>query len=180
MVGTAFWQVSMPILVFNAVQQKAYRDYYGKYEPEDFDVDMETAEFKTKEMEVWDDIQGLNILLWGPTLVLGGFALSGNFQEAAAWWIENMVSNLYIPVMLKEMYKLLEHAYFEKEAINWVQFGLFTLNSFMVLCAHMGTGTSAISYLRGIDQTAEMDFNPSLLYKWGWMDHGDDGETYPY
>ena len=101
MVATAFWQVTMPMLVFNAVEQKAYRDYYGDYEPDEYYLDTETAEFKTKEMELWDKIQGLNILHWGPTLILGGFALSGNLQEPAALWIENMVSNLYIPVMIE-------------------------------------------------------------------------------
>ena len=96
----SFWQVTMPMLVFNAVQQKAYREHFGDYEPEDYDLDMEEADWKTKEMEVWDDIQGVNILFWGPMLVLGGFALSGNFEEPAAWWLENMISNMYIPIML--------------------------------------------------------------------------------
>ena len=180
LVGAAFWQVTMPMLVFNAVQQKAYHDHFNKYEPEDYDFDMEEIKWKTKEMEVWDEIQGLNLLLWGPTLVLGGFALSGNLEGSAAWWIENMVSNFYIPVMLNEIYELLEHAYFEGEWKNWAQLGLFTLNSFVVFGIHMGAGTNAISYLRGINQTAEEDFLPSLFYKWGWMDHEDDDETYPY
>ena len=43
----------------------------------------------------------------------------------------------------------------------------------------MGAGSSAISYLRGIDQTDEEDFLPALFYKIGWMEH-NDGETYPY
>ena len=43
----------------------------------------------------------------------------------------------------------------------------------------MDVGTSAISFLRDIEQTDEEDFVPSLFYKLGWMTHDDD-ETYPY
>jgi len=43
----------------------------------------------------------------------------------------------------------------------------------------MDGGSSALSYLRGIDQTAEEDFVPSAFYKWGWMTHDDD-EVYAY
>ena len=57
-VFTSFWQVTIPMLVFNAVQQKEYKKHFGGYEPDDYDFDMETADWKTKQMEVWDDIQG--------------------------------------------------------------------------------------------------------------------------
>ena len=140
---------------------------------------METADWKTKQMEVWDDIQGMHILLWGPMFVLGSFALAGHFEEPAAWWLENMVSNIYLPFMLNETYKLVEYAYFEGEALNWLKVLLWSANNFMVFGFHMDSGSSAISYLRGIDQTAEEDFWPALFYKWGWMTHDDD-ETYPY
>ena len=103
-VGVSFWQVTMPMLVLNAVQQKEYKKHFGGYEPEDYEFDFDSADWTTKEMQIWNDIQGLNILFWGPMFVLGGFALSGNFEEPAAWWLENMISNLYIPVMLNETY----------------------------------------------------------------------------
>lgn len=167
------------MLVFNAVQQKEYKKQFGDYEPEDFEVDMETADWKSKEMEIWDNIQGFNFLVWGPMFVLGSFALSGHFEEAAAWWLENVVSNLYIPVMLNETYSLIEYAYFEGEASNWGKLAIWSLSSFAVFAMHMGAGSSAISYLRGIDQTDEEDFVPSILYKIGWLEHDDD-ETYPY
>ena len=112
-------------------------------------------------------------------LVLGGFALSGNFEEAAAWWLENMVSNLYIPVMLNQTYKLFEYAAFDDGAANWFKALLWTANEFIVFGSHMDAGTNAISYLRGIDQTAEEDFWPAAFYKMGWMTHDDD-ETYAY
>jgi len=73
----------------------------------------------------------------------------------------------------------MEYAYFEGGAANWAKVAIWSFTEFVVFGLHMDAGSSAISYLRGIDQTAEEDFWPSLFYKWGWATHDDD-ETYPY
>lgn len=116
---------------------------------------MEDLDFGNKQLEIWDNIQGLNFLVWAPMLVLGGFSLSGKLETQAAWWLENVVSNLYIPFLLDETYELLEFAIFEGEWKNYAKLLLWSTNTFVVVSAHMGCGTSAISYLRGIDQTSE-------------------------
>ena len=114
MVITAAYQTIMPIMAFQIVQQKAYKDYYGEYEPEGFEYDSENNYvWETKNMQNWDSIQGLNMLTWGPMLVLGCFSLSERFEDQSAWWLENVVSNLYMPVMFNETYSLLEYAFFE-------------------------------------------------------------------
>lgn len=41
MTAVAAWQVIMPLMVSNAIENKAYLDYYGEYEPEDFEMDGE-------------------------------------------------------------------------------------------------------------------------------------------
>ena len=48
-----------------------------------------------------------------------------------------------------------EFAYFEGGLGNWTKVLLWTFQEFMVFGFHMEAGTNAISYLRGIDQTAE-------------------------
>ena len=171
-VAMSLWQVTMPVLVFNFVQQKAYRDYYGDYEPEDYEMpNVDEVEYKTKEMEVWDNIQGLNILLWGPALVLGAVSLSDKWQEQSAWWIENAVSNLYLPVLASETYHMLEFALFESSVANWAKLAAWTVNFYLVLTLHMNFGTNTISYLRGIDETVWEPFLPSAFYKLGWIEH---------
>jgi hypothetical protein len=81
MVGAAFYQLSMSMMIESAMEQKAYKDYFGEYEPEDFEVD-EDAEnpWMSKEVEIWQDIQGLNLIVWGPMFVLGCLSLSGRAE----------------------------------------------------------------------------------------------------
>ena len=87
MLGAALWQVAMPMFVFHRAERKAYREHFGEEEPEDFELDMETITWKTKEMKIWDMIWGFNFLLWTPMLFFGGPAYFGIFQEPAAWWL---------------------------------------------------------------------------------------------
>ena len=84
-----------------------------------------------------------------------------------------------MPVLVNETYSLLQYAILEGEGKNWAKLGLWSVNTFFVFAAHMGAGTSAISWLRGIDQTDEEAFVPAAFYKMGWLEHDDD-ETYPY
>ena len=90
-----------------------------------------------------------------------------------------MVSNLYWPVLIGETYTLLEYAIFEGKWYNWAKLVVFSASNFAVFFMYMNEGSNAISFLRGIEQTDEEVFVPSLFYKLGWKTHEDD-ETYPY
>lgn len=90
-----------------------------------------------------------------------------------------MISNLYWPVLINETYSLLEYAISEGKFTNWAKLAVWSIPTFAVFAAEMGAGSSAISFLRGIDQTDELLLMPSAFYKLGWITHEDD-EIYPY
>ena len=108
-------------------------------------------DFATKEMEIWDDIIGLNTIVWFPMLVMGCLSLSGHAESQSAWWIENIISNLYWPVLINETYSLLEYAMFEGKWSNWAKLAVWSVPTFAVFATEMGAGSSAVSFLRGID-----------------------------
>ena len=104
----------MSMMVESAIEQKAYLEYYGEYEPEDFEYDDDAYNpWKNKEVEIWEGIQGLNFVVWGPMFILGCLSLSGMAEEQTAWWAENVVSNLQMIVMIDGTYSLLEYAMLE-------------------------------------------------------------------
>ena len=60
----------------------------------------------TNEVIAWENIMYIYSAVWGPTFILGIFALSDALRDITALHIEHMLSNLMIPAHLYGTYQL--------------------------------------------------------------------------
>ena len=127
-------------------------------------------DYYTFRTQVWEDIFQQNLFVWGPMLGLGVFAINGHLESQTAWWIENVISNFYMPAYVRALYKIFEVAYFEGGWRNWASLIAWSLISYFTFVVQIGTGTRAISYLRGSDYVDET-LLPSLWYTFSWIEH---------
>ena len=61
-------------------------------------------------------------------------------------------------------------AFLGEGLVNWAMFFLYTGLSMCTYVIQIGTGTRAISWLRGSDYVDET-LLPSLFYTFGWVEH---------
>ena len=103
-VWSSLWQWGFPLIIYDILNEKALEDSGS--------TGADTS-YKTREVLAWEEIGFWSLVTWGSTFIFTLPGLSEVLMPVGAFWIEHVLSNLMIPVYLRNTYLLLEVAILE-------------------------------------------------------------------
>ena len=166
----SLYQALIPYIIFDTYEKAEYESYFGEEKP---DGEILTTEHYTKEIEAWKEITYINGIVWGPSFILGIISLSYVLYGVTNFYIEHILSNLYIAAYLYVIYKLFYVAMYMDTTRAWRTFWVvFTSNIITFAMQWSGFGTAAIRYLKQDDyENADNLLLPSIFYLLRWYTH---------
>ena len=170
-VWTSLWQVGLPLIVFDILEDKQIAAAEENGET-DYELDRET--------KAWEEISFWSMITWGPTFVIGLLNLSEIVMPVGAFWIEHVLSNLMIPAYLRNTYLLLEVAILEEDQEHWWKLLGWLFMTWIIYSAQVSIGTEAINFLKYNDEYYDDLLRPSLFYILKWIEHTPREEEHDY
>ena len=128
MVWIAMFTAGIPFVIFDTIERKAYLDYYGKERTFDWKKIIDgsyTRRHFTVEVAAWEKILYAFSAVWGPTFVLGIFALWELFMGVEGIFILHILSNLMAPAYVYAYVNLYEICVFSDNYADKVFLSLF-------------------------------------------------------
>lgn len=170
---TALFQTLFNLFSYTLLDGKAYRDYHGESKSnerkmEDY-FNLTDNEHMTYELTRWRNIGITTAATWLPMLIFGMVGLSDVLPGFVSFWIDIVLSNLTIPVLLYNIYEVLGIAVDSGETLQW--YYLFTYIGIQLAVFFIQTilGAQAMEALKPNDYNNDLMF-PSLFYLLDWLD----------
>ena len=159
------FQFGVPMLIFKSLEEAAYQDKYGTQ------TGYANKSWYTKEVIAWEKIMYVNAAVWGPTFILGIFALSDVLKNITALHIEHMLSNLMWPAYIYSIYQMYNTAVGSEGWSEWIKLLVLFIISSITESAFYSSGTRAMYFLRENYKYADTNLYPSLFYILNWIEH---------
>lgn len=171
MVFTALYQASIPVIIFDTLEKKAYSNYYnGKLAKGSYLFNERTREHFTIDVINWEKIMYVFAAVWGPMFLIGFFNLSEVLKGIGSFYIEHVISNMLFPANIFADILLYQVAVFTDEiSMKWILAGS-VLSSFITYFTQVGAGADAQYYLK-LSKYDDGVLLPSIFYAFGWFYH---------
>lgn len=127
----------------------------------------------------------VNVVTWGPMVILGLFALSDVIPYAGYLYLRHGLSNLMIPAHIYAAYLLFEFAVNESDWQSWAKFVVFVIHGLSFFSLQFNNGTDAMYAMYEDPNYNDYNLYPSIFYFLNWIEHNarndqDDYWNYYY